>query len=199
MVILRKVIEIIWKVEPLPRPAVMNSTRKTQKNAVKLPPVPPEGNVRNSNALNIAITTKFTNVTRVPPRRSEMAPPAERASAPTNGPKNAKCRTCTSGNWVFDNMANPAEKPINEPNVARYRKLMIHKCERFSTGNCARKEALDVASSFIPNRCRQRTDHQQRDPYPCRIFQIQRRAIWLGSAGCAKRCENGERNGQRRN
>ena len=49
----------------------------------------------------------------------QTMPPSERASAPINGPKKANCRICTSGNWVFDSMAKPAEKPMNEPKVAR--------------------------------------------------------------------------------
>ncbi|MNO05319.1 hypothetical protein D3C81_2266550 [compost metagenome] len=58
---------------------------------------------------------------------SEITPPAERASAPINGPKNASCRIFTSGNWVLASMANPAEKPINEPKVARYNRLNSHR------------------------------------------------------------------------
>ena len=81
--------EIIWKVDALPSPAVRNSTMKTPKKAKKLPPSPPAGSVRNSSAQKMAITTKFTSVTRVPPRRSEIIPPSERASAPINGPKKA--------------------------------------------------------------------------------------------------------------
>lgn len=92
IVSLRKITEIIWKVEPLPSPAVRNSARKTAKNAMKLPPCPSVGKVRNSRPLKIAIRIKFTSVTRVPPRRSDNAPPAERASAPINGPKKAYCR-----------------------------------------------------------------------------------------------------------
>ena len=89
MVILRKITEIIWKVDALPRPAVRNSTINTAKKAIKLPPSPWVGSVRNSRPQKIAITTKFTSVTRVPPRRSEIAPPVERARAPINGPKKA--------------------------------------------------------------------------------------------------------------
>lgn len=43
------------------------------------------------------------------------------------GPKNASCRIFTSGNWVFASMAKPAEKPINEPKVARYNRLNNHR------------------------------------------------------------------------
>ncbi|SRN46259.1 Uncharacterised protein [Shigella flexneri] len=85
---------------------------------MKLPePVP--GKVRNSRALKIAIKIKLINVTRTPPNLSEIAPPTDRAMAPINGPKNARRRIFTSGNWVFASMAKPAEKPINEPKVAR--------------------------------------------------------------------------------
>ena len=89
IVSLRKITEIIWKVEALPSPAVRNSTINTAKKAIKLPPWPLVGRVRNSSAQKTAITTKLTSVTRVPPRRSEIAPPIERASAPMNGPKKA--------------------------------------------------------------------------------------------------------------
>lgn len=75
-------------------PAQLSGTApgKTAKNAMKLPPCPSVGKVRNSRPLKIAIRIKFTSVTRVPPRRSDNAPPAERASAPINGPKKAYCR-----------------------------------------------------------------------------------------------------------
>ncbi|MNC41099.1 hypothetical protein D3C75_898500 [compost metagenome] len=109
---------IIWKVDPLPSPAVRNSPINTRKNAVKLPE-PEPGRVRNSRAVKTAIKTKLISVTRTPPSLSEITPPADRASAPSSGPKKARCRMLTSGNWVFDSIANPAEKPINEPKVAR--------------------------------------------------------------------------------
>ncbi|MNC22064.1 hypothetical protein D3C75_700540 [compost metagenome] len=57
----------------------------------------------------------------------------------------------TSGNCVLASIAKPAEKPINEPNVARYSTPIIHRWARFRTGNCSFKEALDVARSFMPN------------------------------------------------
>ena len=40
---------------------------------------------------------------------------------------------------------------MNEPKVARYSRLIIHRCPRFSTGNCSFSDAFEVASSFIPN------------------------------------------------
>ncbi len=91
------------------------------------------------------------SVTRTPPNLSEITPPADRASAPIKGPKNASCRMFTSGNCVLASMAKPAEKPMNDPNVARYSRLSSHRCRRFSTGNCEATDAFELPISFIPN------------------------------------------------
>ena len=82
---------------------------------------------------------------------SDNQPPKGRDSAPTKGPKNAYFTGSISGNWLFVSKGKPAAKPINEPNVPKYRIHIIQLCLRRKIIACSLKLALALAKSFMPN------------------------------------------------
>lgn len=92
IVSLRKIIEIIWKVELLFSLVVRNSVRKIAKNVMKFSFCSLVGKVRNSRSLKIVIRIKFISVIRVSFRRLDNVLFVERVSVLINGSKKAYCR-----------------------------------------------------------------------------------------------------------
>ncbi|MOA16371.1 hypothetical protein D3C78_1365830 [compost metagenome] len=97
------------------------------------------------------ISTKFHRVTRAPPNLSATQPPRGRTRAPTSGPRKAKARALTSGNEVLISIGKAAEKPMNEPKVARYSQHISQLCLRLKITACSLNEALALDKSFMPN------------------------------------------------
>ncbi len=101
---------IIWKVEPLPRPAVKKEPHKHHVESEKAAGAAAwqgqkqqAGKQRHQDEVNQRHPHAAETVGDDPAERA-------RASAPMNGPKKASLRISTAGNWVFASMAKPAEK-----------------------------------------------------------------------------------------
>src|SRR3546814_20733342 len=92
---------------------------------------------------------KTHKVIFAPPNRSASHPPSGRMAAPSNGPIQAYCSGRTSGYRYFTSSGNPAEKPINDPNVPRYSKHMVQVCPRLKMTACWANDALAPAMSCM--------------------------------------------------
>ena len=83
------------------------------------------------------IATNVYSVILPPPIRSASLPPNGREMEPSSGPRKEICAACSEAcaavspparKLICSTWPNANEKPMNEPNVPMYRKLITQEC-----------------------------------------------------------------------